>query len=91
MQSPEERNGSTVRWKVSAVVDVSTRRFSYVTAESARRQSSKSAEKVLGSIMRTTMEPTNSSRVDHWSRCVQSRYVSSASGTDILTMYCQLR
>ena len=48
-------------------------------------------EKVLGSIMRTTMEPTNSSRVDHWSRCVQSRYVSSASGTDILTMYCQLR
>ena len=22
MQSPEERNGSTVRWKVSAIVDV---------------------------------------------------------------------
>ena len=38
-QSPEERNGSTVRWKVSAIVDVSTKRFSYVTAESAQRQS----------------------------------------------------
>ena len=39
------------------------KRFSYVTAENARRQSGKSAaslrwEKVLGSIMRTTMEPT---------------------------------
>ena len=27
MQSPEERNGSTVRWKVSAIVDVLTKGF----------------------------------------------------------------
>ena len=31
------------------------------------------------------MEPTNSGRVDQWSQCVESRYVSSASGTDIST------
>ena len=33
------------------------------------------------------MEPTNSGRVDHWSQCVESRYVSSGSETDILTIH----
>ena len=31
------------------------------------------------------METKNSGRVDQWSHCVESRYVSSASGTDIST------
>ena len=31
------------------------------------------------------METRNSGRVDQWSHCVESRYVSSASGTDIST------
>ena len=47
-QSPEERNGSTVRWKVSAIVDVSTKKFSYVTAESAQRQNVCGGKTCLG-------------------------------------------
>ena len=31
------------------------------------------------------MKTMNSGRVDQWSHCVESRYVSSASGTDIST------
>ena len=34
---------------------------------------------------RRTMEPTNSGRVDHWSQCVESRYVLKASLENILT------
>ena len=90
--------GTAIQKSPSQMCRCFNKKVSHVTAVArcekpfvARLQVAEEPVFGVGSSMKNHGNQRTVGRVDQWSHCVEHRYVSSASGTDILTMYCQLR